>query len=128
MTDLKTALFGAGLVSEQQLREVQVGEQLELEAEQAKQRKLSRNLRRSLTILKRTSDPEQFRRQARKLLAHDPDLLGRVIELAHSRSLKRHPGGEALVRLLHQVRQTFKYHELTHAERSILIESMFSTS
>lgn len=127
MPDLRNALFAAGLASERQLKETEARERLEAEMDQARMAKRNRDRAKRLEILRKTSAPCQFRRQARKLLLQDPDLLQEIINLAHSRGLKKKPEGNAMIANLLQIRNTFKYHpELQSKQRIEFIDRLFS--
>ncbi len=127
MPDLKSALLGAGLISERQFCEAQAAEQLEADARQSKALKKSLEHEKRFGILHNTSSPKQFARQAKRLLISDPDLIQRIVDLAYSRALQKIAGGAGIIKILLQVRNTFKYHpHLTKEEKQVFVQQFLS--
>jgi hypothetical protein len=128
MPDLRSALFGAGVASERQFREATAAEQLDQEAAAAKARKSGNERERRMEILSSTTSPDLFRREARKLLLQDPELVQQIITIAHAQNMpKRHKqGGGRLIASLLSLRQQLSINTLSNHERIAIVDKNFT--
>ena len=83
-----------------------------------------------LKILRETSSPDTFRKEARKLLLNAPDLLPGIINIAHTRGMhksdKKSQGGGRLAADLYQLRGAFEDQNLKGENRESLVQRLFS--
>lgn len=108
MADLRTALHGAGFASERKLREANAADWLKRDQESARQRKIEGEIEKRKEILRNSNSPDQFRREARKLLLQHPTFVQEVLQIAYARGMqkKKDKGGGRLIANLLQIRES----------------------
>lgn len=130
MADLRSALGNAGLVSIRQLRESEAEAQLREEMQAAANAKSTNEREKRLGILRTTSSPDTFRKEARKLLLRHPELVQELLNIAHAQGMqkKRDKGGTRLIANLYQVKEALSQNGLSDEARQALVDKLFSKS
>lgn len=110
MSTLQDALCQSGIVPVRQVKEAEAQEYLDREARIAA---LARSLsiqNKGIKILGETSSPDVFRREARKLLLHNVELIQEILSIAYKQGMhkKKEKGGGRLIANLIQVREAKK--------------------
>lgn len=128
MPDLRSALRNAGLLTERQFREAEAADQLQAEMTAAAIRKRENEKEKRLDILRNSNSPDQFRREARKLLLQQPSLVQQVINIAHERGMqkKKDKGGSRLIANLLQLRDTLSKNGHSDEDKMTIVDKDFS--
>jgi hypothetical protein len=128
MPDLKHALRSAGLLSERQFREAEATEQIFADVNAAKLRKSESEKEKRIEILRESNSPDQFRREARKLLLQQPTLVQQIINIAHERGMqkKKDKGGGRLIANLLQLREALSKSGLSDEDRTSIVDKTFT--
>lgn len=101
MKDLRSALFGAGIVSKESLAKAEDERKIAQEEDAAWLSQRDFDQERRMGVLQETDQPERFRKFARELLLDNPALIGRVAQLAESRGMyAKGKAGERLAQAL----------------------------
>ncbi|MBU6388331.1 hypothetical protein KGQ72_00395 [Patescibacteria group bacterium] len=126
MGTLQDALHTAGVASEKQVCELQAEIQLRAEVEAAQRLKPTKEKEKRLGILRETSSPDTFRREARKLLLQWPDLVQELLNIAHAQGMhqKKDKGGTRLIANLYQVRESLQQAGLSDEAREALVSKL----
>jgi len=127
MRDLRMVLHGVGLASDRQFREAEASRQLDLEAEANAYRKTAAEQDRRMEILHSSNSPDQFRREARRLLLQFPSLVQQIVNIAHERGMqkKTKQGGGRLIANLLQVRAALSKGSLSDEDRVKIVGKLF---
>ena len=127
MGTLRDALCNAGVVSEKQLRESEAETQLRAEMEAARRAQPVKEKEKRLGILRETSSPDTFRREARKLLLVFPNLVQEILNIAHGRGMhkKKDQGGGRLIANLYQVKEALQQGGLSDEAKQSLVDKLF---
>ena len=122
MNSIRDGLVNAGLISKREA-ELTAG----LAAPHAGSAKSANEVERRLDILKCCQNPDQFRREARKVLVAKPSMINIVLNLAHANGMrtKHNQGGGRLIANLMQLREELNDVRLSEVQR-IQIATMFS--
>ena len=121
MPDLLTALRDAGLVSAEQVSQEKNRRRKSAEKAQAAAIKKLEQPERVLKHLYDTSGAPAFRTEAFRVLVVRPDLIGKVIEIAHKNGLKtRNNGGTRLIVDLLQLRDELAFPNSIENKRGIV--------
>ena len=128
MGTMQDALRGAGVVSEKQFRETDAAAQLTAEMEAARKTKPAKEREKRLSILRQETSPDGFRREARKLLLLDPEIVQELLSIAHTQNMhhKREKGGTRLIANLYQVREAITKPDLSDEAKRDLADKLFS--
>ncbi len=128
MGTLQDGLRKAGIVSEKQLRETEAEVQLRAEMEAARRLAPTKEREKRLGILHKTSSPDDFRQEARKLLLREPDLVQELINIAHAQGMrdKKDKGGGRLIANLYQVREALQQKGLSGEAKQAIVDKQFS--
>ena len=130
MNQLRGAFGKAGLVSERQVRESNAAVQIEKELQSARLAQSAREKEKRMEILRKTTDPSQFRREARKifLLYTDADLVLEIINLAHVQGMKekKSKGGTWLIANLYQLREALQKDGLSEEAKKAIVDKLFA--
>lgn len=110
MRTLRDGLLGAGFVSVKGQKEAEALAFLQRDIEVAQQRKKIMEQEKRMGILSKTSSPDLFRREARKLLLGNPSLVQEILSIAYGQGMqnKKNKGGGRLIANLIQVREALK--------------------
>lgn len=106
MGTLQDSLRKAGVVSEKLFSETDAARQLEAEVEAARLAKPAKEKEKRFGILRETTNPDAFRREARRLLLLAPGAIQEVLNIAHAQGMhkKRDKGGMRLIANLYEVK------------------------
>lgn len=128
MGTLQDAIRNAGVASEKQLREVEAETQLKAEMEAARRARPAKEKEKRLGILRETSSPDTFRREARKLLLLYPELVQELLNIAHGQGMhnKKDKGGRRLIANLYQVKGALQQDSLPDETKQALVDKLFS--
>lgn len=118
------ALRKAGLIPERQGRLMEAQAMLDAEVEVGRQQRAERERQKRFDILKKSTDPASFRREARKLLLNDANLVVEILAICRSRGLqnKKEKGGGRLNAQLIQVREALRPNMSVERKREIVDE------
>lgn len=125
---MRDALQRAGLITERQRREADAAEELDDQMEVGRVARADRERDKRLGILKGSSSPDSFRREARKLLLNEPNLVQQILDIAHERGMqhKRDKGGGRLIANLYQVRGALDERGLSADQKRDIVDKSFS--
>lgn len=128
MGTMRNALLDAGLASERQHRETEAAAQLRADMEAARRVRPAKEKSKRLEILRNTSAPEPFRREARRLLLLEPGLVQEVLAIAHTQQMhkKGERGGKRLIADLYQLKEMLAQSGLSNEARISIVDKRFS--
>lgn len=106
MASLQETLRNTGRVSEGQLSIASAEIQMRKEMEDIRRAQPAKEKEKRLGILRQTSSPDTFRKEARKLLLSEPSLVQDLLNIAHARDMqkKKDRGGTRLIANLYELR------------------------
>lgn len=109
--------------SEKGVREAEAQRLLDAEMEGSRRLKSTKEREKRLEILRQETSPKSFRREARRLLLLEPDLVQTVLHIAHDRQMnkKKNQGGTALIAQLYQVRDSIGQAK-TQEEKCVVVD------
>lgn len=124
---MRDALQKAGLITEQKRREADAAEELDAQMAAGKLARAAREKEKRLAILNGSSSVDSFRREARRLLLANPNLVQQILNIAHERGMqkKRDKGGGRLIANLYQVREALQQSGLNADEQREAVERLF---
>ena len=128
MGTLKEALHSMGIVSERQFREAEAEAEMAAESTAARSAKPAKEKEKRLAILRETSSPDTFRREARKILLLSPDLVQELLNIAHGQGMhkKKDKGGGRLIANLYQVKEALRQGGLSDDMKKSIVDKLFS--
>jgi hypothetical protein len=128
MGTLQTSLRNVGLISERSLRETEASVFLHQEGDTARATKALRELEKRLEIMRSTSSPPAFRREARKVLLQNPDSVHEILRIAHAQGMqnRKSQGGTWLVANLYQVREILAKQKMSYEEKTAFVDKNFA--
>ena len=128
MGTLQEALQKAGVASDRQVYETQAEMQIRAEMASTKSARPAKEKEKRLGILRETSSPDTFRREARKLLLLYPDLVQEILNIAHVQGMhhKKDRGGRRLIANLYLVKEAIQPTGLSDETKHDLADKLFS--
>ncbi len=117
----------SSLLNVRTLRESEASMHIAEEVEAGRRRKVLADREKRFAILRGNSKPEEFRREARKLMLEEPDLWEQILGIAHDRGLgSNRKGGSAIVGNLYALRDELAKPGLKHEDRRAIVGRKFS--
>lgn len=110
MSSLQDALSQSGIVPIRQVKEAEAQQFLQRDIEIARLAKSLSLQNKGIRILGETTSPDLFRREARKLLLYNAELIQEILSIAYKQGMhqKKDKGGGRLIANLIQVREALK--------------------
>lgn len=127
MKDLRSALFGAGIVSKESFAKAEDERKIAQEEDAAWLSQRDFDQERRMDVLRTTDQPERFRKFARQALFWNPRLLPEITSLAHTRGMTaKGEAGKKLAEALGLMDVMFKDPSLSESSKRVIVALYFT--